>query len=171
MTWSAEFAVACVPPTTGAALRELATTTGARSMVEVGTGLGVSGLWLLAGAPAGAVLTTIDRDTDLQAMARQAFAAAGHPPGRYRLLSGRAEVLLDRLADAAYDLMFVDVDDECVRWAAAADRVLRPGGLLVRHQPTDGDHALLAGPQWSVNRPGSDLLVATRLVATRPGLT
>src|SRR6266571_568286 len=44
-----EVGLAPVPPGTGAALRLLAAAGGARAVVEIGTGTGVSGLWLLGG--------------------------------------------------------------------------------------------------------------------------
>ena len=161
MRWSAEFAVACVPPAAGAVLNLLASATRAQAVVEVGTGLGVSGLWLLSGMPPEGVLTSIDIDADLQAMARQAYAAAGHAPGRFRLLTGRAEVMLGRLADAAYDLVFIDIPEQHPLWTEAAARLLRPGGLLVVRQPTENQRAQLTAPQWTCADLGSDLLAAT----------
>jgi predicted O-methyltransferase YrrM len=47
-----------VGPITGAALRFVASAIGARSVVEIGTGCGTSGLWLLRGMRPGAVLNT-----------------------------------------------------------------------------------------------------------------
>jgi predicted O-methyltransferase YrrM len=161
MNWSAEYAVPCVPPAAGAVLRLLAAASRARTAVEIGTGLGVSGLWLLAGLASGSVLTSIDTDTDLQAMARQAYSAAGHGAGRYRLLTGRAEVLLARLSDAGYDLMFVDIDEDRRGCIEAAARLLRPDGLLVVHRPLPEDHARLLAPQWSSAWLGPELLAAT----------
>jgi predicted O-methyltransferase YrrM len=173
MNWSAEYAVRCVPPETGAVLRLLATTTRAAAVVEVGTGLGVSGLWLLAGLAPGSVLTSIDIDMDLQDMARQAYAAAGHEPRdvrrgdeptsrRFRLLTGRADVLLPRLADASYDLVFLDIDEQQDGLAEAAGQVLCPNGLLVLHRPSADDHARLAAGPWHLAWLGPDLLGATR---------
>lgn len=134
MTWSAEFSVATVEPSVGATLRLLAGVAPARAVVEIGTGLGVSGLWLLEGMPADGVLTTVDVDPDHQAMARQSFAAAGVAAGRCRLITGSARAVLPRLADNSYDLVFVDGEirdyPHCV---SAAHRLLRDGGLLVVH--------------------------------------
>ncbi len=174
MTWSAEFAVECVSPETGAVLRLLATTARARSAVEVGTGLGVSGLWLLQGLAADATLTSVDIDIDHHEMARQAFAAAdayasagdSASPARTRLITGPAAQVLDRLADAAYDLMFVDIDDHPL-CTEAAQRILRPDGLLVLHHPTADDLTRLAGHPWRAALLGPELLAATRI--GRPG--
>ena len=162
MRWSAEFAIPCVSPDTGAVLRLLAAATRPRAAVEIGTGLGVSGLWLLDGLPSEAVLTSIDIDPDLHAMARQAYAAAGHRPGRDRLLTGRAEVLLNRLTDAAYDLVFIDITAQRPLWTDAAARLLRPGGLIVVHEPTDEDRARLTAPHWTPAELRPELLAATR---------
>ena len=62
----------------GSQIAVLAAATGARSIVEIGTGAGVSGLWLLRGAPQ-AVLTSIDNEPEHLAAARQAFADAKIP--------------------------------------------------------------------------------------------
>ena len=83
---------------TGAALRMLAAVSGARAVLEVGTGAGVSGLWLLDGMAADGVLTTIDSESELLGHARRNFAAAGLSSHRTRLIAGRA---LARTADGA----------------------------------------------------------------------
>ena len=54
----------------GAGLRFLAAAIGARAVVEIGTGTGVSGLWLLRGMAADGVLTSIDMDPEHQRAAR-----------------------------------------------------------------------------------------------------
>jgi predicted O-methyltransferase YrrM len=121
-----------VGPVTGAALRFLASAIGARSVVEIGTGCGVSGLWLLRGMRPGAVLTSVDVEPDHQRLARGVFVAAGFPPGRYRLISGRALEVLPRLADSAYDLVFCHADPHSYPdYLAEALRLLRPGGVVI----------------------------------------
>jgi predicted O-methyltransferase YrrM len=129
-----------VTPAVGALLGLLARLSGGKAVVEVGTGAGVSGLWLLSGMRDDGVLTTIDIEPEHQRLAKQAFSEAGIGPGRTRLIGGRAQDVLTRLADESYDLVFVD--------AAAADqpdyvvegiRLLRPGGVIVIH------HAALDG--------------------------
>jgi predicted O-methyltransferase YrrM len=145
MSWSAEFAVAAVTPSVGAALRLLAATARARAVVEIGTGLGVSGLWLLDGMRPDGVLTTVDVEPDHQAMAKQSFAAAGYSPGRTRLIAGSARTVLPRLADDAYDLVFVDgAMEDYPHCVSAAHRLLRQDGVLVVHNALGGATSELA---------------------------
>lgn len=120
-----------VSPGTGAALRVLAAANGARNVAEVGTGTGVSALWLLGGMAPDGVLTTIDVEAEHQRAAREAFAAAGIRPTRTRPITGRALNVLPRLADGAYDLVLVDGDPaETADYVEQAIRMLRPGGVL-----------------------------------------
>lgn len=120
-----------VRPGVGAALRLLAAAGGAKAVVEIGTGTGVSGLWLLRGMRPDGVLTTIDVEAEHQRMARRIYAEAGLASSRTRIITGRALDVLPRLADGAYDLIFVDGGPEeheaCV---TAALRLLRRGGIL-----------------------------------------
>ncbi|HZC71174.1 MAG TPA: O-methyltransferase [Jatrophihabitans sp.] len=123
----------CVPigPGGGAALRVLAAATGARSVVEVGTGAGVSGLYLLRGMAADGVLTTIDVEGENQRAAKEAYTEAGVAAGRYRLINGSAAEVLPRLRDEAYDLVFVDADKESYPdYCTQALRLLRSGGIV-----------------------------------------
>ena len=126
-----ELGVVPVPPGTGAALRVLAAAGRAHSVAEIGTGTGVSGLWLLGGMAPGGVLTTIDVESEHQHAARAAFAAAGVRSARTRLIAGHALDVMPRLADAAYDLVLVDGDPaEATDDVEQAVRLLRPGGVL-----------------------------------------
>lgn len=128
---AAELGVRPVPPGTGAALRLLAAAAGARTVAEVGTGTGVSSLWLLDGMSPTGVLTTIDVEAEHQRAARQAFAEAGIRPARTRLITGRALDVLPRMADSAYDLVLADADPaESAQYVEQAVRMLRPGGVL-----------------------------------------
>ena len=129
---AAELGCPAVSAGTGGVLRLMAATVGARSAVEIGTGAGVSGVYLLRGMPTDGVLTTIDVEVENQRAAREAFAEAGVRPNRVRTIAGRAADVLPRLADAAYDLVFVDADPAQVGGhVEQALRLLRPGGLLL----------------------------------------
>ncbi|MGH3869897.1 MAG: O-methyltransferase [Pseudonocardiaceae bacterium] len=120
-----------IGPGSGAALRFLAGALRARAVVEVGTGAGSSGLWLLRGMAPDGVLTSIDVEPEHQRAARQAYADAGFPPSRYRLIMGQALDVLPRLTDRGYDLVFVDAaKTEYPRYLEAGVRLLRAGGVI-----------------------------------------
>jgi predicted O-methyltransferase YrrM len=141
---NAEQAGDAVPVTglTGAALRFLAAAISARAVVEIGTGCGTSGIWLLRGMRAGSVLTSIDSEPVHHRFARAAFTAAGLGSSRYRLITGRALEVLPRLADGAYDLVFCDADRrEYPEYLAAALRLLRPGGIVAFDRALRADQA------------------------------
>ena len=59
---AAEVGVAAVDAASGSVLRLLAAVTGARAVVELGTGAGVSTLWLLRGMRPDGVLTSVGGD-------------------------------------------------------------------------------------------------------------
>jgi len=121
-----------VSPSAGAALRMIAAAGGARAVVEIGTGTGVSGLYLLRGMRPDGVLTTIDVEAEHQRLARRMFGEAGFAPSRSRVITGRALDVLPRLADGVYDFVFVDHDvNEYAAAVTAALRLLRAGGVLV----------------------------------------
>ena len=123
----------CVPigPGGGAALRLLATMISARAVVEVGTGAGVSGLWLLRGMRADGVLTTVDVEAEHQRAAREAFTDADIATPRYRMINGSAAEVLPRLTDGGYDLVFVDADKSSYGvYYEQALRLLRSGGVV-----------------------------------------
>lgn len=116
---------------TGAALRMLAAAVGARSVAEIGTGAGVSGLWLLQGMPTDGVLTSIDISREHQQAAKRAFAEAGVPSQRTRLIVGNALDVMSRLTDGGYDLVLVDGEKtEYPDYVSTAMRLLRSGGIL-----------------------------------------
>jgi predicted O-methyltransferase YrrM len=116
----------------GVLLRLLAAAVKAKSVVEIGTGAGTSGLWLLQGMPEDGILTTIDVEPEHQRSARQAYAEAGIAHQRTRVISGRALEVLPRMTDGAYDLVVIDADkSDYPSYVDHAIRLLRSGGVLV----------------------------------------
>ena len=123
----------CVPVSagSGALLRFVARAISARHVVEIGTGAGISTLWLLRGMADDGVLTSIDIELEHQRAARETLSAADVPQGRYRLIAGRALEVLPRLTDGAYDLVLVAADkSEDSLYFEQALRLLRPGGVI-----------------------------------------
>jgi predicted O-methyltransferase YrrM len=126
-----EVGVVPISPGGGAALRFLAAVIDARAVVEVGTGTGVSGLWLLRGMRSDGVLTTVDIETEHQRLARETFNEGGVPTQRARTIAGAALDVLPRLTDGHYDIVFVDGDKaEYAACLKEALRLLRPGGVV-----------------------------------------
>jgi predicted O-methyltransferase YrrM len=122
------------------ALTLLARAVNARAAVEIGTGTGVSAAALLSGMDPDGVLTSIDPDADDQLVAREVLATAGIPARRARLITGQPLLVLPKLSDSAYDLVYVDGDPlEYVEYVAQGERLLHSGGIFVMH------HALWGG--------------------------
>ncbi|MEV8193223.1 O-methyltransferase [Rhodococcus pyridinivorans] len=123
-----------VSPSVGAALAMFARMLDARTVVEIGTGAGVSGLWLLHGLREDGVLTTIDSEPEHQRAAKIAFREAGVVASRTRLINGRALDVLPRLADSGYDMVFVDATPaDHPHFVREGVRLLRQGGVIVLH--------------------------------------
>jgi predicted O-methyltransferase YrrM len=128
---SEEVGATAVGSGAGAALRLIASLLEARAVVEIGTGTGVSGLWLLRGMRPDGILTTVDSEGEHQRLAKQAFTEAGIPSQRVRLIPGPALDVVPRLTDGHYDLVFCDADkQEYPAYLDEALRLLRPGGVV-----------------------------------------
>ncbi len=136
---ASEYGITTISPATGAFLQTFVAATQVRSIVEIGTGTGISGLYML-GASSDVSLTSIDTETEYQVAARHAFSDMGVRSGRTRLITGRSADLLPRLAAHSYDLVFLDGDPlEASGDVEEALRMLRPGGTIILA------HALMGG--------------------------
>jgi predicted O-methyltransferase YrrM len=114
----------------GALLRVLATAVGARRILEIGTAIGYSGIWLAGALPSDGLLLTIEIDPERARQARENFARAGLAD-RASVMVGNAGRLLAKVS-GPFDLIFQDGDKR--QYPALLDRLtalLRPGGLLV----------------------------------------
>jgi predicted O-methyltransferase YrrM len=114
----------------GALLRVLATAAGARRILEIGTAIGYSGIWLAGALPAGGTLFTMEFDEDRARQARENFVRAGLAD-RVNVIIGDAHRMLAKVS-GPFDLIFQDGDKQ--QYGPMLDRLvdlLRPGGLLV----------------------------------------
>ncbi len=116
-------------------VRFLAELIGATSIVEIGTGTGVGGLYLLDLPEVN--LTSIDAENAQAKAARRAFEEAGIPATRYRLITGSTKEVIGKLADNSYDIFVVretndgQDTDYLVDVISEIHRSLRPGGLVI----------------------------------------
>lgn len=158
-----------VTPAVGALLSLLARLSGGKAVVEIGTGAGVSGLWLLSGMSDDGVLTTIDVEPEHQRMAKKAFSQAGIGPSRTRLINSRAQDVLTRLSDGSYDLVFIDADPgDQPDFVAEGVRLLRSGGVIVVHRAALGGRA---GDPEACDAEVTAVREAARLIAEDERLT
>ncbi|TKJ35549.1 class I SAM-dependent methyltransferase [Blastococcus sp. CCUG 61487] len=123
-----------IEPSTGATLAVLAGVLQARAVVSIGSGGGLTGLWLLRGMQPDGVLTALDGDPEQLRAARAAFAGAAVPAGRTRMIFGTPGEVLPRLSPDAYDLVVCAGHPR--EYAAQLDAVVglvRAGGIVVCH--------------------------------------
>jgi caffeoyl-CoA O-methyltransferase len=124
----------------GRLLQLLLRLVGARKIVEVGTLVGYSGIWMARALPPGGRLYTVEADPRHAELAQRHFEAAG-VADRVEVRVGPADEVLPGLSgEGPFDAVFIDADKGRYpiygRWAKDH---LRPGGLLL------GDNAYLFG--------------------------
>jgi predicted O-methyltransferase YrrM len=131
---SLELGIEPIAASVGAQAAVVVAATDAENIVEIGTGAGVSGLWLLTGGTH-AQLTSIDSELEHQQYARSLFTEAGISSNRVRLITGRALDVLPRMNENSYDIVFIDADPQSViEYVEHGLRLARPGGtVLVAH--------------------------------------
>jgi predicted O-methyltransferase YrrM len=114
----------------GALLRILATAIGAGRILEIGTAIGYSGIWLAGALPPGGMLLTMEVDEARARIARDNFARAG-VADRASVIVGDALRMIAKVS-GPFDLIFQDGDK--MLYTPLLDRLiglLRPGGLLI----------------------------------------
>jgi caffeoyl-CoA O-methyltransferase len=114
----------------GALLQVLVTAIGAKRVLEIGTAVGYSGIWLAAALPSDGMLVTMEMDPQRVKIAKANFARAGLAE-RVNIMTGDDHLLLAKVA-GPFDLIFQDGDKQL--YGPMLDRLvelLRPRGLLV----------------------------------------
>jgi predicted O-methyltransferase YrrM len=128
-----------VEPAVGATLAVLASGVAARNVVSIGSGGGLAGLWLLRGMRPDGVLTALDGTPEQLRAARKAFADAGVPSGRARLIFGTPGEVLPRLSPGAYDMVAcAGPPREYSAHLQALLDLVRPGGTVTCHGLLEG---------------------------------
>jgi predicted O-methyltransferase YrrM len=119
-----------VDPEVGVLLRVLAMAVQAKRILEIGTAIGYSGIWLAGALPVDGTLLTMEMDEQRAQQARGHFARAGLSD-RVSVIVGDAQRMLAKVS-GPFDLIFQDGDKKL--YSPMLDRLvdlLRPAGLLV----------------------------------------
>ncbi len=96
-------------------------------MLELGTGTGLSAVWLLDGMDRDTTLITVDVDPQWQAVARDVLS----DDPRLEIVTEDAASFLRRQAPASFDLIFADAMPGKYELLDEALELLRPGGIYV----------------------------------------
>jgi caffeoyl-CoA O-methyltransferase len=125
-----------IQPEEGQFLKFLVAASGARTVVEIGTLGGYSGIWLTRGLPPEGKLITLEKEPHHAQVAREHFALAGLS-GQVEIRLGDAHTLLPGLAaEGPFDFCFIDAEKQgyglYLDWALAPGGV-RPGGVIAAH--------------------------------------
>lgn len=114
----------------GALLRVLALSVGARRILEIGTCIGYSGIWLARALPADGMLITMEKDPGRASIAKANFERAG-VADRVSVMVGDAALKIVKVS-GPFDLIFQDGHKPLYNTLLdPLVRLLRPGGLLV----------------------------------------
>src|SRR5262252_6117745 len=138
----------------GALLRTLAIAVNAARILEIGTAIGYSGIWLAGALPPDGMLITMEISDERAREARENFERAGLA-SRVSVVVGDAQLKLAKVS-GPFDLIFQDGDKQL--YTPLLDRLvalLRPGGLLVTDNVLwDGD--VVPGYRERRSHPGED---------------
>lgn len=127
---AAERGVPVIDPQLGAVLHVLTRAAKAARVLEIGTGIGASGLWMATALPTAGMLITLERDSQRAEAARRHFAAAGLAD-TVSVMAGDASRYLHKLA-GPFDLIFQDADpSDGPRLLDRLVSLLAPSGMLI----------------------------------------
>ncbi len=114
----------------GALLQVLARSIDAERILEIGTAIGYSGIWLARSLPSHGMLITIEKEPERAAIAKANFERAGLSD-RVSIMVGDAALKVAKLS-GPFDLVFQDGDKPLYNTLLdTLVGLLRPGGLLV----------------------------------------
>jgi predicted O-methyltransferase YrrM len=119
-----------ITPEAGKFLHVLARAVGAKRILEVGTGVGYSGVWLARALPRDGQLVTVELDPARARAAQGWFQRAG-VAHKVQLQVGKALGVLPAMPTKSFDLAFIDANkDDYPRYFELALRLVRSGGVV-----------------------------------------
>jgi predicted O-methyltransferase YrrM len=121
-------------PAVGNYIKFLTKLLNSKSVVEIGTGSGVGGLWIFQGISTDGVLTTIDSEREHSRSARTIFEEADIPSTRYRIITGKLIEVIGKLADNSYEVVIIRPALDLFEMVQESYRLLKTGGVLVIDQ-------------------------------------
>ena len=159
--------VPIIGPLVGRLLYNLAKSSQSRKVLEIGTAIGYSGIWLArAVAPLKGNVTTIDMDPERVKIAKKNISEAGLER-TVRVIEGNALKVLPTLKEE-FDMIFLDSDKDVYPDAFKMSvPMLRKGGLFV------ADNALWGGDvaKGGKSKDTQSMIKFNRLVSEFPGMS
>lgn len=159
--------VPIIGPLVGRLLYNLAKASQSRRILEIGTAIGYSGIWLgRAVAPLKGRLTTIDMDPERVKIAKKNISEAGLEH-TVKVIEGNALKVLPNLKEE-FDMIFLDSDKDVYPEAFKMSvTMLRKGGLFV------ADNALWGGDvaKGGKSKDTQSMIKFNRLVSEFPGMS
>lgn len=120
---------------------------GARRILEIGTAIGYSTLWMAKVLPADGLITTIEIDEERAKVARQNFVASGFEHKIHSIIGDAREVL--SYMHTSFDFVFLDAaKGQYSSFLPDCLRLLRKGGILV------ADNVFFGGLVFEEGEPG-----------------
>jgi len=160
-------AVPIIGPLVGRLLYNLAKASQSKKILEIGTAIGYSGIWLArAVAPLKGAVTTIDMDPERVKIAKMNISEAGLER-TVKVIEGNALKVLPTLKEE-FDLIFLDSDKDVYPDAFKMSvPMLRKGGLFV------ADNALWGGDvaKGGKSKDTQSMIKFNRLVSESPGMS
>jgi predicted O-methyltransferase YrrM len=160
-------AIPIIGPLVGRLLYNLAKASQSKKILEIGTAIGYSGIWLArAVAPLKGNVTTIDMDPERLKIAKKNLSEAGLER-TVKVIEGNALKVLPSLKEE-FDMIFLDSDKDVYPDAFKMSvRMLRKGGLFV------ADNALWGGDvaKGGKSKDTQSMIKFNRLVSEFPGMS
>ncbi len=134
-------------PELGRLLAALVAAAGGRTVLELGTFVGISAAWMAGSLAPDGHLDTLEADPGRAGRAERWFAQVGIAD-RITVHRGPAAATMARLPDAAYDLCYIDADKAGYpAYLVEAVRLVRSGGLIVADNILAGGRVALPPEQ------------------------
>jgi len=160
-------AVPIIGPLVGRLLYNLAKASQSKKILEIGTAIGYSGIWLArAVAPLKGAVTTIDMDPERVKIAKMNISEAGLER-TVKVIEGNALKVLPTLKEE-FDMIFLDSDKDVYPDAFKMSvPMLRKRGLFV------ADNALWGGDvaKGGKSKDTQSMIKFNRLVSESPGMS